>query len=128
MQADRSLQADLVKSGTITLINADGRKLTPLGTITVSLDLGIITVDHTWYGGKSKGPGRPPKWVEQLLAGKNTNKEVVNTAEEKESSDKQAETEVAQMNIKRGDPPMMHENVDTMQIRRKSDNCQRRVY
>ena len=47
MQADRSLQADLVKSGTITLINADGRKLTPLGTITVSLDLGIITVDHT---------------------------------------------------------------------------------
>ena len=47
MQADRSLQADLVKSGTITLINADGRKLTPLGTITVSLDLGIVTVDHT---------------------------------------------------------------------------------
>ena len=47
MQADRSLQAYLVKSGTITLINADGRKLTPLGTITVSLDLGFITVDHT---------------------------------------------------------------------------------
>ena len=47
MQADCSLQTDLVKSGTITLINADGRKLTPLGTITVSLDLGIITVDHT---------------------------------------------------------------------------------
>ena len=66
-----------------------------------------------WYGGRSKGPGRPPKWVEQLLAGKNTNKEVVNTAEENESSDKQAETDVAQMNIKRGDPPMIHENVDT---------------
>ena len=47
MQADPTLLADLVKSDTITLINADGRKLTLLGTTTASLDLGIITVDHT---------------------------------------------------------------------------------
>ena len=47
MQADHTLLADLVKSDTITLINADGSKLTPLGTITAKLDLGIITVDHT---------------------------------------------------------------------------------
>ena len=47
MQADHILLADLVKFDTITLINADGRKLTPLGTTTAKLDLGIITVDHT---------------------------------------------------------------------------------
>ena len=47
-----------------------------------------------WYGGKSKGPGRPPKWVEQLLAGKQTDKVVVNIADENVSSDKQTETSV----------------------------------
>ena len=47
MQADHTLLADLRKSNTVTLINADGRKLTPLGTTTVRIDLGIITVDHT---------------------------------------------------------------------------------
>ena len=47
MQADHTLQCKLVDPDTITLINADGRKLTPLGTTTASLDLGIITVDHT---------------------------------------------------------------------------------
>ena len=41
-----------------------------------------------WYGGKSKGPGRPPKWVEQLLAGKQTDKIVANTADENASSDR----------------------------------------
>ena len=53
-----------------------------------------------WYGGKSKGPGRPPKWVEQLLAGKQTDKVVVNTADENASSDKQTETSVPQTDIK----------------------------
>ena len=33
-------------SGTTRTINADGRKLTPLGTATASLDIGIITVEH----------------------------------------------------------------------------------
>ena len=47
MQADHTLLADLRKSNVVTLINADGRKLTPLGTTTVRIDLGIITVDHT---------------------------------------------------------------------------------
>ena len=80
-----------------------------------------------WYSGKSKRLGRPPKWVEQLLAGKNTDKEVVNTADENESSDKQAETDVAQTDIKRGDLPMINENVDT----RSGENpttVKRRVY
>ena len=49
-----------------------------------------------WYGSKSKGPGRPPKWVEQLLAGKQTDKVVVKTADENTSSDKQTETSVPQ--------------------------------
>ena len=47
MQADHTLLADLRQSKIVTLINADGRKLTPLGTTTVRIDLGIITVDHT---------------------------------------------------------------------------------
>ena len=47
MQADHTLLADLRKSNIVTLINAEGRKLTPLGTTTVRIDLGIITVDHT---------------------------------------------------------------------------------
>ena len=34
-----------------------------------------------WYGGKRKGPGRPPKWVEQLLAGKDADKAVDKEAE-----------------------------------------------
>ena len=34
-----------------------------------------------WYGGKRKAPGRPPKWVEQLLAGKDADKVVDKEAE-----------------------------------------------
>ena len=53
-----------------------------------------------WYGGKSKGPGRPPKWVEQLLAGKHTDKVVINTTDGNTSSDKRTETRVPQTDIK----------------------------
>ena len=28
-----------------------------------------------WYGGKRRGPGRPPKWVEQFLDDKEVNNE-----------------------------------------------------
>ena len=65
-----------------------------------------------WYGGKSKGPRRPPKWVENLLAGKKTDKEVVNTADENASSEL-AKTDVTQTDIKRGVLPTMNENADT---------------
>ena len=54
-----------------------------------------------WYGGKSKGPGRPPKWVEQLLAGKDSSKEVVvNTAD------------IAKADTASGDLPTRNKSVD----------------
>ena len=47
MQANHTLQTNLINPGPITLINAGGRKLTPLGTTTAMLVLGIIAVEHT---------------------------------------------------------------------------------
>ena len=47
MQAGHTPQTNLIEPSSITLINADGRKLTLLGTTTVKLDLGIMTVNHT---------------------------------------------------------------------------------
>ena len=51
--------------------------------------------------------------VEQLLAGKQIDKEVIDTADENASPDKHAETGVAQTDIKHGDLPMINDNVDT---------------
>ena len=47
MQANHALQTNLINPSSITLINADGRKLTLLGTTTAMLDLGIVVVEHT---------------------------------------------------------------------------------
>ena len=47
MQAGHTPQTNLIEPSSITLINVDGRKLTPLGTTTAKLDLGIMTVNHT---------------------------------------------------------------------------------
>ena len=47
MQAGHTPQTNLIEPSSITLINADGRKLTPLGTTTAKLDLEIMTVNHT---------------------------------------------------------------------------------
>ena len=46
MQAGHTPQTNLIEPSSITLINADGRKLTPLGTTNAKLDLGIMTVNH----------------------------------------------------------------------------------
>ena len=43
MQANHTLQTNLI----VTLINAGGRKLTPLRTTTAMLNLRIIAVEHT---------------------------------------------------------------------------------
>ena len=59
----------------------------------------IFQQGFTGMVAKVKDPG-PPKWVEQLLAGKQTDKIVVNTADENASSDKQTETSVPQTDIK----------------------------
>ena len=47
MQANHTLQTNLINPCAIILVNADGRKLIPLGTTTAMLDLGIISVEHT---------------------------------------------------------------------------------
>ena len=47
MQVNHTLQTNLINPCSITLVNADYRKLTPLGTTTAMLDLGIISVEHT---------------------------------------------------------------------------------
>ena len=47
MQTDHTLQTNLINSYSITLINADGSKLTPLGTTMVTLDLESMVVEHT---------------------------------------------------------------------------------
>ena len=39
-----------------------------------------------WYGGKQRGPGRPPKWVEQLLKEGASNRLAKNTVEEQQGN------------------------------------------
>ena len=64
-----------------------------------------------WYGGKSSGPGRPPKWVENLLAGKDADKG--EAGDENKSSDKQAERDVTKASIGAEDLPVANESIDT---------------
>jgi len=39
---------------------------------------------YYWYGGKRKGPGRPPKWVDRLLAGQLTKDQDQPTEQQRE--------------------------------------------
>ena len=39
---------------------------------------------YYWYGGKRKGPGRPPKWVDRLLAGQLTRGQDQSTEQQRE--------------------------------------------